>query len=598
MKGVAELPENLQAGLRTLIYVPELSVGGDWTFEGGMWTVPCELRSTFTSQYVPAISHWYLRVAGQYPHGTLKFKPAREGGIQVTFPHQRLNVPVKGERYLAGDPCLTDPASTLGRGGDDPEPRDAYGRLAWHARRLVEWIEDAARDQLLRPGDPFEHPAMEFSEQGSVAFYEEASSYAKWQGQGFIAGDVTLGSPGNQPNVWYALEFRSEGRVIHTPPWGTNISETTQKQEGLWLLVPELPTISPWSYPRTWGELRQTLTSQGVDLDAILRSQVEGWRDGKPRTLLLGYPVSKTVGQPNDQAHWQACMVPAVSRQGQHAKGFRSNKQGRWIRDRCKIFGNPCPIHWLRSSNQQPEELGSRGYMKKGLRELKYVLIGAGALGSAIAEHLVRTGVTNLVVLDEDLLAGGNLTRHTLTMPYVGRFKAPALTSHLNDISPLARVVGCVDVFPPQDSLAVTSVNEADVLIDTTGNDDVIDALAQQSWSEPKVIVSLSLGWRAQSLYAYAERTQRFNAEAFRTDVGPHVANNLQATETETAPWEGIGCWAPVFPALHTDIQLLAVTGVTFLKEFTAGDTVKESRIYEQVHGDNGFEGLRRRPLC
>ena len=597
MKVTAKLPENLQAGIRTLTYVPELSVGADWTLDNGVWTVLCELRSTATSTYVPSILQWYLRVADQYPRGLLKFKPAREGGIQVTFPHQRLNVPLKGERYLTGDPCLIDPAAALGRGGGNPEPRDAYGRLAWNARRLLEWVEDAALGQLLRPGDPFEHPALQLGGQVSVAFYEETSSYAKWQGQDLIAGDVTLGSPNSQPESWYALEFRTEERIIHSPPWGTIVLEATQKQEGLWLLVPELPVVPPWGYPRTWGELRLILNSQGVDLDAVLRSRVEGWRDGNPHILLLGYPVSKIVGEANDQVHWQACIIPAVSRQHQHAKGFRADERGRWLRDRCKIFGNPRPVHWLGSRNQQPKELGSRGYIKRELRELRYVLIGAGALGSAVAEHLVRTGVTNLVILDEDLLASGNLVRHTLTMPYVGGYKAHTLASHLNDISPLARVVGYVDVFPPQDSLAVTSVNEADVLIDTTGSDDVIDALAQQSWLEPKVIVSLSLGWRAQSLYAYAERTQHFNAESFHTAVDSHVAQDLQATEMEAAPWEGVGCWAPVFPALYTDVQLLAATSVTFLKQFTASDTAKDFQIYQQVYNDSVFEGLQRRPL-
>lgn len=592
---IADLPENLQASLGTLVYVPELIVGAEWTFDGGMWTVPCELRGTATSVYVPPISHWFLRVSEDYPRGPLKFQPAREGGIQVTFPHQAPNVPVKGQRYLSGDPCLIDPAAVLGRGGGNPEPRDAYGRLAWNARRLVEWVEDAALGRLLRPGDPFEHPAVRHGDQASAAFYEDSASYANWQDQATLSGEVVLGLHRDHSGTWYALEFRSAGSVVYAPPWGAIVSQLSERREGIWLLVPEVPVVPPWAYPGTWGELRQVLIAQGVDLDALLRSRVEGWRDGQPRILLLGYPVPKVVGGPNNQVNWQACVIPPVSRQHQHLAGFRANEQGRWLRDKCKVFGNPRSVNWLQSRNQQPEELGSRGYLSKGLREHRYVLVGAGALGSAVAEHLVRTGVTDVVVLDTDTLASGNLVRHTLAMPQVGMNKAIALATHLNSISPLVRAVGYANLFPPRDPEALASVNNAHVLIDTTGSENVVDALTQQDWPEPKVIVSLSLGWRAQSLYAHAERARRFNAEAFRAAIDPQVANDLRSTVTEVAPWEGVGCWAPVFPALHTDVHLLAATGVTFLREFITSRAARESRVYEQVHGDNGFEGLRRR---
>lgn len=55
------------------------------------------------------------------------------------------------------------------------------------------------------------------------------------------------------------------------------------------------------------------------------------------------------------------------------------------------------------------------------------VIIGCGALGSKIAMHLIRSGHTNMLLLDGDSFSAHNLVRHSLFPEQIGKNKAFAL---------------------------------------------------------------------------------------------------------------------------------------------------------------------------
>lgn len=78
----------------------------------------------------------------------------------------------------------------------------------------------------------------------------------------------------------------------------------------------------------------------------------------------------------------------------------------------------------------------------------KVLIIGAGSLGSMIAENLMRIGVVSQGILDADHLQTGNLSRHALTMTSVGHNKAAALVEHLNRILPDASARSFSCAFP------------------------------------------------------------------------------------------------------------------------------------------------------
>jgi hypothetical protein len=220
------------------------------------------------------------------------------------------------------------------------------------------------------------------------------------------------------------------------------------------------------------------------------------------------------------------------------------------------------------------------------------VIIGGGALGSILAELLVRGGVHNLLVLDEEVLEMGNLVRHTLAMNDIGRGKAQALAARLNDLSPNANVGGIGKSLQDLDGPDQIEVLAADMVWDCTGNDDVLHQLEQCSWSSKPIICSLSLSFGARRLFMYVQRSP-FSAEAFLTELNPWLLMDLEHAE-EPLPREGIGCWHPVFPAAAVDVHLMVALA---LKSFVGRDKqLSEPNfiVFEQVLNNGQVTGVRQ----
>lgn len=107
----------------------------------------------------------------------------------------------------------------------------------------------------------------------------------------------------------------------------------------------------------------------------------------------------------------------------------------------------------------------------------RVALLGAGALGSMLGELLVRAGVFDVTILDNGHMEAGNLARHVLTVTEVGARKAAAPAQRLNRVSPKARVGRFDQTFPPSGD-AKAAIDAADLIIDATTSEVVIDSLA------------------------------------------------------------------------------------------------------------------------
>lgn len=114
----------------------------------------------------------------------------------------------------------------------------------------------------------------------------------------------------------------------------------------------------------------------------------------------------------------------------------------------------------------------------------KTLLIGAGALGSPMAELLVRAGVLGMLLVDEDRFQAGNLGRHTLGLEDLNKFKAESVAKRLNSFSPFARIESYNSNFPPSDAGGSTRMNGYEIVVDCTGNDELLHELSTFEWKE------------------------------------------------------------------------------------------------------------------
>jgi hypothetical protein len=66
-------------------------------------------------------------------------------------------------------------------------------------------------------------------------------------------------------------------------------------------------------------------------------------------------------------------------------------------------------------------------------------ILGCGAIGSTVAEMLVRLGLTNIVLYDFDTVTGHNIANQLFVQSDIGMEKVEALYNHIIAINPLAK---------------------------------------------------------------------------------------------------------------------------------------------------------------
>lgn len=265
--------------------------------------------------------------------------------------------------------------------------------------------------------------------------------------------------------------------------------------------------------------------------------------------------------------HWQPLRIPAEVMSTKARPGFRNTEQGLWQRDLTATLQTDEELVWLRGENWSPEALGARGQLSSRLRETSITLVGAGTLGSAIAELLVRGGVWNLHVIDPERLVAGNLVRHSLGLEDVSRPKAQALAARLNRISPFARIT--FDVRHCTDERA-SKTQGTRIVLDTTGSDDVLHQLCSGPLEPETMLASFSMGLGATRLYSLCVPHLSMRFDDFQDAMQRWLLKDIKDFGSKSLPYGGHGCWHPLFPARCHEVVLHAAAAVDQLELFVA----------------------------
>ena len=568
-------PHGLNEIAEALSSLDCFAVEGFWTRFEQTWALPVAVQlSVPPSDWMPRTSRWFLTIDADQGTGSvsLNFYPAVTGGITATYPHQDLNVSIAARPWRAGKPCLERRVAAFHRADWSDEPTELIARAQWKAARLLHWVNAAARDQLLQAGDALELPVgADRSSRPVIGFVEDLGGAQSWLQQPAFWGFVHLQRVSGTTDVSFAHRFLDPElrELLAGRPTPRLDADSGGAPDALWIRLPQLPVQPPWQLPQTWNELREVLLPAGVDLGATLCDagvRMRSWaRRMSSQTLLLGFPLASRMGEPADRMHWLALRVQLCTRKTMKP-GFRARERQHrlWDTELAKSSG---PLRWLPTQNWSDDQLRSRGRTTASLLDSRVLLIGAGALGSALADILVRMGVRRLGIIDNDVLAMGNLTRHALSTNSVGARKAEALARHCNGANLHANAVPVPGNFPPVSSAIASQLRDYDVVVDCTASDDVIEAMARFEWGGEKQFLSLSLTWRGEGLLAYYASETSFPArdaqDRFR--VAPRPDPNVDEAQVE-----GIGCWHPVFPAPQADVQLWAATAARFMERTVA----------------------------
>ena len=506
---------------------------------------------------LPPAARFSVTMRSGFPDGKLDIV-ALDAEVQG-FAHQAID----------GTICL-DPKETY--------PSSAPERLVAYVKDAIGWVADAAHRRLLEPDQPWELPDFrmegKYGNSPPLYFLESSVTLPRWIDRVGESGQVDLADHRAARGV-VAVRFYRQGGAVAMPAISTGFCDTTRSTPSEWLLLDSF-IVERHRRPRTFGELEELGERIGVDVWQPLHLALKRPSVGGHRYLLVGAPIPKRVGQPVVEVHWQPIAIPdSVAREilvGSTMKG------GEIRRDRLKLALRERVIPWGTAHNVADERLLVRGALRSEARQLRICILGCGAVGAPLAEHLARGGAHKLSLFDRATLEFPKLGRHVLYPIDVGNNKALAHARRLAGIHPDAQITG----FPwplPLDDVKSTrearaALDVADVIIDCTANETVLRWVSQRR-RQGTLVISMYTNAGASILSIVAAGR---HASCLRVDNALHAdvrAGALPCSLDEYDPpleeiEPGVGCWSPTYPARGSDIAMLVAAAVPLLEQLVA----------------------------
>lgn len=194
----------------------------------------------------------------------------------------------------------------------------------------------------------------------------------------------------------------------------------------------------PMEYPDTIDGLRKALERSGVSFD-LLYSLLKVFAAKVPKDhaiyVVVGAPMRrKEAGAPLRQ-HLKAWEIDATAVNALHDIVFCADDKEQAYVELAKWMVTAKTL-WCRVFENRPEVTNRRdlGSVLSSVEGKRILLLGCGALGSVVAEHLVRAGAKSLFLVDNGIVSPGILVRQKYSDRDVGFAKSKCLARSLTEI--------------------------------------------------------------------------------------------------------------------------------------------------------------------
>jgi molybdopterin/thiamine biosynthesis adenylyltransferase len=201
--------------------------------------------------------------------------------------------------------------------------------------------------------------------------------------------------------------------------------------------------------------------------------------------------IQRTLGSERGYLEYKGITFAVQSPAGWLGFGFEHDQvQRKFAKRSLKNYrnylhnlGGQTKIFRLQICDVSPSFVHSRNLTHPDLREKKITVVGVGAIGSHVAQALVRlgagTGRGRLLLVDNDRLSPENLGRHVLGYPALFEYKSEAMAIELKRAFPLSRIDA-----ETSSAVDLTSLFEADLVINATGVEPLSEALNNRHQEE------------------------------------------------------------------------------------------------------------------
>jgi hypothetical protein len=222
----------------------------------------------------------------------------------------------------------------------------------------------------------------------------------------------------------------------------------------------------------------------------------------------------------------------------------------------------------------------------EGLRNRRVVVIGVGALGSVIVEHLARAGVGGIDIVDKDVLEPGNSTRHACTVTESGLGKAGAVAGLARRINPYIDTLvwmlplGQAQLDADTQERWAKAVAKADVVVDATAETGLQAFTADLARNVGKPWVSAEA---VNGAWGGTIVTIPADAEWCRDCLMWHYEDgHVPMPQEDPAPMsQPVGCAEPTFTGTSADLGEVAGHTARTVLRVLSGDHVDGADVVE-----------------
>ena len=335
----------------------------------------------------------------------------------------------------------------------------------------------------------------------------------------------------------------------------------------------------PFEFPENVSDLLKALRSQGVDDAFFIRllGAYAGYSAmGTPLTVVLGTPMRRVVSGGPALQHLAVWEIGSDDADKLRALNISSQIDDEAKRDaaieavaKWAVYAN---VGWCSVSEMRPEVTRRRDSSSPmaWFQGKRVAIWGCGAVGTHVAESVVRAGATAVELVDSRTVTPGLLVRQGFEDADIGKFKAEALVKRLKGIEPdLETVVSTDDLIG-----RITSANpfpNVDLIIDCTASLAVRTALEHALRDGPSRPAIASIAIDGQAVTAIAtlstpehsggtlDLVRRLKLEACRQSA---LSDVLEAFWPKAVPNTRFqpepGCSEPTFVGSNADLAGLS----------------------------------------
>ena len=473
--------------------------------------------------------------------------------VPSTFPYDRPSVFTPHRRF-AGFPhvqwgrCLCLYASSA-----DWRPQDGmYGLI----ERLDKWIRDAALNRL-DPDDAPLHPPVAYATVDRLVVPRADTHRVR-------------------ESAWFGFaELRQRHHRTEITGWSQHPQGSLDNQAPALLLHKPLP----FEYPESVNSLLKELEGHGVDYVPFVRtfaSLANRSRSGTPVLVVLGSPMRRIEpGGPFLQhlAVWEISAADADKLRELDAVWDGDDPASRNAAIEAVVeWSVLAKVRWCRVREMRPEVTRRRDHSSPmaWFRGRRVAIWGCGAVGTHVAESVVRAGATHVQLVDKGWVNPGILVRQGFEDADIGKPKVDALSDRLKRVDPDVTVEASVaDLIHRMGG--GTPIRDVDLVIDCSASPAVRMSLEQRLRridSRPP-IASMSIDSQAATGMATLSKpghtggtldvVRRLKLEACRNSL---LAQPLEGFWPESLPENPFqpepGCSEPTFVGSNADLASLS----------------------------------------